>query len=150
MLDLGCGSAECANPIKQRWPEAHITGIDRNGLVLPSVPSFVTAVQADVCALPFKPAVFGLIIIRHPDVFRRSIDWKAAINGSARLLSNTGCLLITCYSLPEAERINGWLRQAWLPLGHGAQIFLRPEIIAVSDLVNHDRSAFAWQKISTR
>jgi len=109
VLDLGCGDAACAYAIKQRWPNAHIMGIDLDPMALHLIPPFVQALQADIRALPIieQPA-FNLIIVRHPDVFRRPETWKKVINGVGRLSQINGYLLVTCYSLPEAKLIGTW------------------------------------------
>ena len=143
VLDLGCGTANGAHAIRQRWPNAAIMGIDQNFGALTAAPPFVCTLHADVRLLPFDQPVFSLIIIRHPDVFRRPDSWQKAINSAGRLLQRNGCLLVTCYSLPEAERIGIWLRNDWAQ--YGQNVPLRHDIITPADIIDHDRFAFAWQ-----
>jgi trans-aconitate methyltransferase len=143
VLDLGCGNAASAHAIRQCWPDAAIMGVDQDFRTLTAAPPFVCTLHADVRRLPFDQPVFSLIIIRHPDVFRRPDSWQKAINRAGQLLHRNGCLLVTCYSLPEAKRIDTWLRNDWAQ--YGQNIPLRHDTITPADIVDHDRFAFAWQ-----
>ena len=143
ILDLGCGVASSAVVMKHRWPAAHLIGIDLDGDTLRRTPRLITVLQADGQALPFRRAAFDLILMRHPDVFRLPPSWAVIIAAADQWLTPGGYLLLTCYSLPEAQRI-----RAWLPSGDPCRdqpIDLQSGATAIVDAAGHDRYVFARQ-----
>lgn len=136
ILDLGCGDAKGAIMLAARYPGATIYGIDYDLSALRCVPPCVQPVLADVRQLPFN-ARFGLIVIRHPDVFRSAAAWKQALQSALELLVAGGVLIVTCYSIAEADRLRAWLAVLLLQ-----PIRLSTDLAAV-DQTGQDRFAFA-------
>jgi hypothetical protein len=84
-------------------------GVDHDAMALLTIHnSFIHLIQADISRLPFD-APFDLIVARHPDVDRHTTAWQQALVHASNLLDKAGYLLVTTYSLPEIERVNGWM-----------------------------------------
>jgi malonyl-CoA O-methyltransferase len=65
VLDVGTGTGYLANKAKFYFPEALVVGVDlADGMVLEAnkLKEGIQIVQADACALPFKPQAFDLVI----------------------------------------------------------------------------------------
>ncbi len=95
--------------------------------------------QANITRLPLR-ARFDLIVARHPDVDRHRADWERALSASADWLNENGILLITLYSLLEADTVRAYLSRAPLapfPLGHSH--------LPAPGLVGQDRFVLVYQ-----
>jgi hypothetical protein len=64
---------------------------------------------ASITALPFA-ARFDLIIARHPDIDRHRADWQTAFSRLPTYLSPGGHVLVTTYSISEADQLRDWLK----------------------------------------
>ena len=132
VLELGCGSDDAAAQYFSRaCPRTRWIGIDRDVTRLASLPHWV--VQADIRRLPLW-AQADLVVIRHPDIDRRPVDWQAALAVVPHLLVKGGLLLITTYSLHEYETIGKWVGK--LPFQPRK---LEEMSLAAADLVGRDR-----------
>ncbi len=136
ILELGSAEGQSTETLMARYPAAAIYGVDDDLAALQRVPPPMQPILADVRALPFNMR-FDLIVIRHPDIDRSSQAWEQAIRGTPALLAPGGLLIVTCYSLPEAERLRGWLDA--LPL----MPMKLPETLSAPDLSGRDRFIFS-------
>ncbi len=154
ILDIGCGAAQCATALQKRYPGALLYGVDYDIQALRTTPHAVKRIAADACALPFArcsarhSGLFGLIIIRHPNVDRAPVAWQQVIRAAPAYLCDSPAsrLMLTCYSASEADRVRGWLRE--LPL-HSALITASEAGLAIPDRVGHDRFAFVCRVTSS-
>jgi SAM-dependent methyltransferase len=112
-LDAGCGDFPSMRTLRAALPGWMIVGLDRDGPALHRAHLFAQAdptlhlIQADVRDLPMLfRAAFGLIMIRHPDLFRNRTVWEQAIPALLGLLAPGGVLLITLYAPEEVEIIS--------------------------------------------
>ncbi|MCS4534787.1 class I SAM-dependent methyltransferase [Corynebacterium sp. HS2168-gen11] len=61
VLEIGCGSAPCANWLRTTYPDATVIGCDLSLSMLRHSTGSTPLVQADALALPFAPASFDTI-----------------------------------------------------------------------------------------
>jgi hypothetical protein len=117
LLDAGCGDFPSMHTLRAALPGWMIMGLDRDGLALRRAHRALQAnpdpalhlIQADVRALPVAyRASFGLIMIRHPDLFRNRAVWEQTIPALPGLLAPGGVLLITLYAPEEAEAVSAF------------------------------------------
>lgn len=136
LLSVGCGLYPCGPTLHGARPTWALWGIDRDGAALRSArqrdPS-LRLVRADVRSLPglLRPLVggFGLVLVRHPDLFR-SAGWAAVLPDLRALAAPGGALVITLYAPDEAEMVRR------LGLTQGAQ---DQSMYAPVDMAGHDR-----------
>lgn len=155
-LDAGCGDFPSMHTLRAVLPGWMIVGLDRDGHALRRARRSIHTnhadpdpvphlVQADVRDLPmlFRPISrgggFGLIIVRHPDLFRNRAVWEQTIPALPGLLAPGGVLLITLYAPEEAEIVGTLCLPAPLPLFDNG---LLPRV----DLAGRDRfvRAYVW------
>jgi SAM-dependent methyltransferase len=146
-IDLGCGAAQDELIYRAAWPDALIVGLDSDRLaglgwrqVLRGDERFFF-VRGDAAWPPFSPC-FDVVLIRHPDLNRRTRAWKQALQAAAGLLTKAGVLLITAYSLPEIERARRWLD----PETALTHIALDEATLAPVGLSGRDRYALAYRR----
>lgn len=61
ILDAGCGTGDGARRLRERWPQAHITGVDFAPAMLARAQhAYARCVVADIEKLPFPEASFDL------------------------------------------------------------------------------------------
>jgi len=133
VLDVGCG----AHPAAGVLPGWTFFGLDADGAALRHARAAgLRLVQADARHLPgLLRARLGLILVRHPDIFRQRAAWCEAIPRLPALLAPGGLLLITLYAPEEVELV----RALDLPPAYP----LVPGSLAPCDLAGHDRFALA-------
>jgi SAM-dependent methyltransferase len=161
VLELGCGDC-CEVPLVSN-PGAFYIGLDLDHGALRRAGGILQAnlypsdnhneaisqcrfhlIQADIVYLPFRTQ-FDLILVRHPDVDRHRGDWELIFTGIAHLLTESGTLILTTYSVPELELISTWLAETGsicMPLDTGQ--------LAEPDLVGRDRFVSVHQKIESQ
>jgi SAM-dependent methyltransferase len=110
-LDIGCGANAAANVLHDLLPGWTFYGIDIDHDALKHAQVGFPAqylIQADARTLPglFR-ACFGLIVLRHPDLYRHRAAWKQIIPVLPALLAPGGSLLIALYAPEEVELIRG-------------------------------------------
>lgn len=115
VLNAGCGDFPSMWTLRAALPDWMIVGMDRDASVLRRARSDMPLdpdpalhlIQADARDLPhlFR-ASFGLIMIRHPDLFRNRAMWENTIPALPGMLAPGGALLITLYAPEEAEMIS--------------------------------------------
>ncbi len=136
LLSVGCGVYPCAPTLHGARPGWTLWGIDRDGAALRQArqrdPS-LRLVRADVRSLPglLRPMLggFGLVMVRHPDLFR-SAGWAAVLPELRSLVAPGGALVITLYAPDEAEMVRR------LGLTNGA---VDQSAFAPVDMAGHDR-----------
>ena len=144
MLELGCGNSPDAlgfylNSYNQAALLPLLVGVDHDPKTLTTyrTPSFYL-LQADIAYLPLHTQ-FDLVISRHPDIDRHPKAWQEAFILAPDLLATNGILLVTVYSLPEFERIKGWLTSTKL-----AELSIATERLVPSGLQGRDRFILCW------
>ncbi len=134
LLNVGCGEWEEAATLRQMLPGWTFYGIDLDSAALrralQSDPR-LRLVQGDAIHIPgLLRASFGLILVRHPDLFRRTA-WRRILPALPHQLAPGGYLLITLYAPEEAEHIRAVPLPPLTPLDGRA--------LAAPDLAGHDR-----------
>ena len=109
-LEVGCGAYPAARVLAEVLPGWVLYGIDCDGEALrharQEAPS-LRLLQADALQLPgLLCARFGLILVRHPDLYRHLDTWRAIIGGLPSLLPPRGVLVITLYTPEEVDAIH--------------------------------------------
>lgn len=130
LLNVGCGDFPCAATLSTALPGWMLVGVDRDGDALRCAGSpngrnntGALLIQADARDLPVVlGAQFGVILVRHPDLFRSRAAWLAALVELVHLLAPDGVLVITLYAPEEVELIHAadllplaTLDEAYLP-----------------------------------
>lgn len=138
VLSVGCGSYPCAATLHGARPGWTLWGIDRDRVALREArrrDPLLRLVQADARALPglLRPLVggFGLVLVRHPDLFR-SAGWAVILPGLRALVTPGGALVITLYAPDEADMVRRWGLVGSDPAGDEAAF-------APVDMAGHDR-----------
>ena len=140
VLNVGCGDFPAAEALHQARPTWTLYGLDRDEAALRR------AQQADpslrlVCAdARDAPHIlrtrFGLVLVRHPDIFRDRAIWAVALPRLVALLATGGVLLITCYTAEESALIAALEMPPALALDESA--------LAPPNLAGHDRFLHAY------
>jgi SAM-dependent methyltransferase len=138
VLNVGCGAYPSAQPLSQALPGWTLYGVDVDGEPLRRArcPD-LHLIQADARYLPVR-ASFGLVIIRHPDLYRSYTAWAQIIPSLPALLAPGGLLLITLYAPEEVELI----RALSLPPAYCLNG------LASADLAGYDRYVLAYRNAS--
>jgi SAM-dependent methyltransferase len=106
LLDAGCGSAEKARALAQRFPEHQVVAMDQSGSVAVSarenadVPN-LHFVQANVWFPPFAQATFRFVM--SIGVLHHTPDTRRAFTSVAPLVAPGGDLLTWIYPLPGED-----------------------------------------------
>jgi SAM-dependent methyltransferase len=135
VLNVGCGAYPSAQPLSEALPGWTLFGvdIDRDALRRARCPD-LHLIQADARYLPVR-GPFGLVIIRHPDLYRSYAAWAQIVPSLPALLAPGGLLLITLYAPEEVELI----RALSLPPAYSL------DGLASADLAGHDRYVLAFR-----
>jgi trans-aconitate methyltransferase len=135
LLDVGCGDDASNLTIRTALPAWTLYGIDLDHAALLRARQQKPAphlIQADARHLPgLLHSSFGLILVRHPDLFRHRAAWSQIIPTLPASLAPGGFLVITLYAPEEVEFIRT------LPLPPAYQ--LDEHALAAPDLAGHDR-----------
>lgn len=147
VLDLGCGDWYYRPTLRATFPDARIVGIDFRVEPDPDLGPDRGAlqIQADMRRLPLPMrGVWGLIVVRHPDVDRSHYAWEAALREVPALLCPGGVILITTYSAAELHQARGWVR------GHPGLVPFDPPPaqLAPPSLIGHDRFYTAFRRLA--
>lgn len=134
-LSVGCGIFPSALTLRRARPGWTLYGVDLDGVALRQARAHDPALhllQIDIRDLPDVLRVpFGLILVRHPDLFRHPQTWEATIPRLPQMLSPGGTLLVTLYSPHEAAVLAGFTLPPPFKLDEGA--------LAPVDLAGRDR-----------
>lgn len=137
-LEIGCGAYPAAGALAAVWPGWSYLGLDHDGAALRTArknggqrkPPLL--IQADARTLSrLLCTEFGLILVRHPDIFLRRRVWSAILMSAPKLLVPGGVLLITLYAPEEVEIVDA------LPLP--PEVVLNVGSLAPADLAGDDR-----------
>lgn len=143
-LEVGCGAFPAARGLAGVLPGWAFYGIDCDGAALRYArcdAPLLCLVQADARGLPgLFHACFGLILVRHPDVFHASAAWCAILPALPGLLAPGGVLLITLYAPEEVELITSF----GLPPFHR----LDESLLVPADLSGRDRFALIYRDVT--
>lgn len=135
LLNVGCGDFSSNLTIRTALPGWTLYGIDLDHAALVRARQQNPApqvIQADATNLPgLLHATFGLILVRHPDLFRHRAAWSRIIPALPVSLAPGGFLVITLYAPEEVELI----RTLRLPPAYP----LDERTLAAPDLAGHDR-----------
>ncbi|MBX3061442.1 MAG: class I SAM-dependent methyltransferase [Anaerolineae bacterium] len=103
ILDAGCGDCADSEILCACFPNSAIVGVDFDAAALQlarmHIPSLLL-MQADLNRLPLN-STFDLILIRHPDVYRRADEWRRTLANLGNFIAPTGMLLVTTYNSNE-------------------------------------------------
>jgi trans-aconitate methyltransferase len=140
LVNVGCGMYPSARLVQDALPAWALYGLDLNGDALRrarrDAPS-LRLIQADAKDLPgLLRARFGLVLVRHPDVYRRAA-WCRIIPRLPALLAPEGFLLITLYAPEEVETMRALDLPPPCPLDESA--------LAPPDLAGRDRYALVFR-----
>ncbi len=134
-LSVGCGVFPDALTLRRVCPAWTLYGVDVDGVALRQARSYdpgLCLLQADMRSLPDVLRLpFGLVLVRHPDLFRHPQAWQAALPRLPQMLAPGGMLLVTLYSPDEAAMLAGFALPPPHPLNDGA--------LAPVDLAGRDR-----------
>jgi SAM-dependent methyltransferase len=147
LLNVGCGAFPSAGVLRAALPGWTMTGVDLDRQALRTAairrtaarqrsdadqpPGRLHLVQADAAALPLqRSARFGLVLVRHPDVFRRRA-WAEIIPRLPERLVPGGLLVIMVYAPEEVRLIRA------LPLSRDFP--LDEDDLSPPDLAGRDR-----------
>ena len=112
VLDVGCGLFCSKMTIRSARPDWTLFGLDIDGPALRQArcrAPWLRLVQADAACLPrLLQTRFGLILVRHPDLFRHRATWTRIITRLPALLAPGGFLLLTLYALEEVELVRAF------------------------------------------
>ena len=138
VLNVGCGAYPSANTLGELLPGWTRYGVDIDGAALARArcPD-LHLIQADARYLPVR-ASFGLVIIRHPDLYRSYTAWAQIMPSLPALLAPGGLLLITLYAPEEVELI----RALSLPPAYALNG------LSSADFAGHDRFVLAYRNAS--
>ncbi len=112
VLNVGCGAFPSAPTLRRARPGWALYGIDTNRAALRQARASdprLRLLQADIRTLPhILHQTFGLILVRHPDLFRHPQTWEDVIPRLPAMLAPGGALLVTLYSPHEAAILAGF------------------------------------------
>ncbi len=135
VLDVGCGAYPAAQTLCTALPGWTLYGTDIDGDALrrarrPDLHLF----QADARDLPLR-ALFGVVMVRHPDLYRSFSTWAHIMPSLPAYLAPGGVLLITLYAPEEVELVRALSLPPSYPLN----------ALAPADLAGHDRYVLAYR-----
>ncbi len=140
-VSVGCGAYPSAWVLRETLPGWTLYGLDRDGAALRSArreAPFTRLIQADARSLPgLLHARFGLVLVRHPDLYRYHSAWTCIFDSLPAMLAPGGALLATFYAPEEAEVALALPVPTLAPLDE--------DLLAPPDLGGHDRFALAYR-----
>lgn len=143
LLDVGCGAYPAADTLRGTLPGWTLYGVDvdvdalrRARLRAPDL----HLIQADARGLPaLLRATFGLILVRHPDLYRNRAAWSRIIPALPVLLGPGGVLLVALFAPEEVDIIRALDLPPAFPL----------DGLAPVDLAGQDRYLLAFSPVRT-
>jgi SAM-dependent methyltransferase len=138
LLNVGCGAYHSAAALREERPGWARYGVDLDGAALrhahDQTPD-LRLVQADARCLPaLLHTSFGLVLVRHPDLYQCRAAWNQVIPALPALLAPGGVLLIALYMPEEVDIIRALDLPPAYPLNGLAPV----------DLAGHDRYLLAF------
>lgn len=141
-LNTGCGAFPAAHTLRQQYPAWVLYGLDRDPAALRAAQQSDPAlrlIRADALVLPsLLHTRFGLVLVRHPDLFRHREMWLTVLRRLPALLAPDGVLLVTVYAPEEIDLLRTLEFPSPLPLSE--------QNLAPVDLAGQDRYVCAWRK----
>ena len=143
VLELGCGASPDALAFYSVNPKTLLLGVDRDPQALKQAGRHVPAarfMQADVGGLPIPLNLcFDRVIVRHPDIAKCPIAWKKSFTALPRVLSASGGLVVTTYTVPELEEVRNWLSMTTF-----YRVELETNRLAAPGLLGRDACMMHW------
>ncbi|NDJ77328.1 MAG: class I SAM-dependent methyltransferase [Chloroflexi bacterium] len=140
LLNVGCGAYLCARTLHGARPGWARYGLDWRAAALREAHERepdLRLVQADARELPgLLHTRFGLVLARHPDLYRQRAAWAVILPALLDLLAPGGVLLVTVYGAEEIELLDTWALPPGPPLDH--------TLLAPVDLAGQDRFVLAF------
>ncbi len=140
VLNVGCGDFPAATALRQARPGWMLYGLDRDEAALHRAQQADPALRLVCADARDAPSIFhmhfGLVLVRHPDIFRDRAMWAVALPRLITLLATGGVLLITCYTAEESALISALDLPPVLSLDESA--------LAQPNLAGHDRYLHAY------
>ena len=140
-VSVGRGAYPSAWVLRETLPGWTLYGLDRDGAALRTArrdAPFARLIQADARSLPeLLHARFGLVLVRHPDLYRYRTAWTGIFHSLPALLVPGGVLLATFYAPEEAEAALALPAPAFIPLDE--------RLLAPPDLGGYDRFALVYR-----
>jgi SAM-dependent methyltransferase len=135
VLNVGCGEYPSAHILAEALPGWTLYGVDIDGDALRRADRpDLHLIQADARCLPLRVS-FGLVLVRHPDLYRSYTAWAQIMPSLVAHLAPDGLLLITLYAPEEVELI----RALSLPPVYAL------DGLAFADVAGHDRYVLAYR-----
>jgi trans-aconitate methyltransferase len=138
LLNVGCGAYHSAGVLREVLPGWRRYGVDLDGEALRCARDHtpdLRLVQADARSLPaLLRTLFGLILVRHPDLYQCRAAWNQIIPALPALLPPGGALLVALYTPEEVDIIRALAPLPAYPLNGLAPV----------DLAGHDRYLLAF------
>lgn len=145
VLSVGCGTYPCAFTLRHVHPAWALYGVDIDMRALRQAREAdrgLRLVQADMRDLPgLLRTSFGLILVRHPDLFRHPQAWETVIPRLLSMLAPDGWLVVTVYSSHESAILDDLALPPPQPLNDRA--------LAVVDIIGRDRYIHLYHANST-
>ncbi len=139
VLNVGCGTFPAASALRRVLPGWRLVGVDLDAQALRrarETSADLWLLQADARQLwQTLRAEFGLVLVRHPDVFRRNA-WREIFKRLPALVAPGGVLIVTAYAAEEIARICSF----GVPLAPVNQQALVPP-----DMSGADRFVLQWR-----
>jgi len=138
LLDVGCGVYAASVTMRTALPGWELYGIDLDSNALRRARHLdpeLRLVRADARSLPgLLHTHFGLILVRHPDLYLHPTPWQQILMTLPHLLAPAGFLIITLYAPEEIEMIE----RLGLPPRY-------PDMLAPTDLAGQDRFVLVYR-----
>jgi 2-polyprenyl-3-methyl-5-hydroxy-6-metoxy-1,4-benzoquinol methylase/uncharacterized protein YbaR (Trm112 family) len=149
VLDVACGTGSWASTLARHGLRVHCTDLQREFLEVAAETSrregvFVTPVQADAVALPYRDGVFDAVTVL--SVLEHVPDWTRLLSESLRVIRPGGTLWVTSTNqlCPWTDEISGFPMFPWYPANLKTRVL---EWVKVHrpDLVGHSPTpAIHW------
>jgi hypothetical protein len=147
-LIIGPGITDPIEDMLILLPAAHITLVDADPDVAAKLQvrwrdlPRLTCLCADASASDVVAVgQYDLLVIRHPDIARRTDEWSRVLRQGVRSLSPDGHIVVTTYSLDEIEFVWSVFPDQSVSLIPGA-----PYTSTALDLQGNDRYIAAYQR----
>ncbi len=112
LLDVGCGTGLTTLPLCRRGRQVVAVDYSHSSVgVLRAKPGAPPALQADLCALPFKSGSFDVVMCANTLQHLRPAIHELAIAELQRLVAPGGALVVTVHHFSESKRRAGWIKE---------------------------------------
>jgi len=145
ILDLGCGTGLLLTKLRQHYPDAQLTGVDRSGAMLDQARQRLpqaTFIETDLARLHLNPRQYDLIV--SSSVFH-FVDVALVLSQITPALDPNGWLVVVDYSGESWFRAVGWLYDHFLEAQQAlSRRQLARQLTAAGLTVEHQQQ-FRWR-----